>query len=134
MKLKYNGNIIFESTNLEEIKNFQEKFIKEKTEESILFLEKLNYLNKIKRNISEREMIESTNEYEKRIIENYPEFVKDVESLGKKLFKDSFKDCYFFNIPLGLFGFELETKKVEVIEIGTILRESVPKKEDFEII
>ena len=133
MKLKYKGEIIFESESLEEIEEFKNNFILEKRKFYFPILLKINKLNSQKSMVLKRNPLKTNEEYLEELKKINPEFLEEVENLGKEYFKDDSK-CFFFNIPMGLFGFEQENGKIGLTEMSMKVSKEIPSEKDFEII
>lgn len=134
-KLKYLGKVIFESESLDEVLDFKNKFFLEESNFKLSCLEKVNDLNKKKRTLPERNLFDTDEKYLKQITEENSRFIEEVENLGRDYFKDILEKTYFFDVPSGLFGFELKTKeKISMTELGILIRDNFPSDKDFEII
>lgn len=133
-KLKYRGEVIFEDESLDEIKEFKEKYFKEKREFYFSFLSRINTLNSLKKNVLERDSLETDEKYIERLKENNSNFLEEFENLGKEYFKDNLKGYFFFNVPIGLFGFELTNgESIGLTELGGEVRRAIPSEKDFKI-
>lgn len=134
MKLKYNGEIIFESSSLKEIESFKENYFKEKFSKYSSLLKRVNDLNLEKNSIDRRNPSESESDYKEKITKEYPIFYEKLEEIGKEYFKETF-EITTFNIPIGLFGYKTKEpqKEQNLTEIANNIRRNLPKDEDFEV-
>lgn len=137
MKLKYRGNIIFESDNLELIENFKNEYANSISNKPMQIISKLNELSDIGQYLPKNYGDVCDKDYFDKIRKYNPYFLTLLEDVCSDLFSEEYPTesftYYVRNPQAGMFGVIVNGNKYSHTKMSIMARNELPLRSDFEI-